>query len=74
MSITFPLPNNKIEMAATTYNVLFPEIESATIIGTGNVANWFVYALKKAKIQINQIKCKVLLLQCLQIKIKICKI
>lgn len=57
-------------MAATTYNVLFPEIESATIIGTGNVASWFVYALKKAKIQINQIygrhlnKCKILAEKC----------
>lgn len=57
MSISFPLPTLKNE--ATTYNYSLPtlcsEIHSVSIIGTGNVAHWFVYAFQKAGIKIHQI-------------------
>ena len=57
MSISFPLPTLKNE--ATTYSYSLPtlcsEIHSVSIIGTGNVAHWLVYALTKAGIKIQQI-------------------
>ena len=57
MSISFPLPTLKNE--ATTYSYSLPtlcsEIHSVSIIGTGNVAHWFVYAFQKAGITLHQI-------------------
>ena len=57
MSISFPLPTLKNE--ATTYNYSLPtlcrEIHSVSIIGTGNVAHWFVYAFQKAGVTLRQI-------------------
>ena len=57
MSISFPLPTLKNE--ATTYSYSLPtlcsEIHSVSIIGTGNVAHWFVHAFQKAGITLHQI-------------------
>ncbi len=57
MSISFPLPTLKNE--ATTYSYSLPtlcsEIHSVSIIGTGNVAHWFMYAFQKAGITLHQI-------------------
>lgn len=57
MSISFPLPTLKNEATTYTYSLptLCSEIHSVSIIGTGNVAHWFVYAFQKAGIKIHQI-------------------
>lgn len=57
MSISFPLPTLKNEDTTYTYSLptLCSEIHSVSIIGTGNVAHWFVYAFQKAGIKIQQI-------------------
>lgn len=57
MSISFPLPTLKNEATTYTYSLptLCSEIHSVSIIGTGNVAHWFVYAFQKAGIKIQQI-------------------
>lgn len=57
MSISFPLPSLEKETKTYTYTLptLFREIHSVSIIGTGNVAHWFVYAFQKAGITLHQI-------------------
>ena len=57
MSISFPLPSLEKETKTYTYTLptLCSEIQSVSLIGTGNVAHWFIYALKKAGIKIQQI-------------------
>lgn len=57
MSISFPLPTLKNEATTYTYSLptLCSEIRSVSIIGTGNVAHWFVYAFQKVGIKIHQI-------------------
>lgn len=70
MDITFPLSEGKVEAQNTTFLALYPEIQKVTIIGTGNVAHWLVYALKNAKISISQIfgrneeRCRILAESC----------
>lgn len=70
MDITFPLSEGKVEAQNTTFLTLYPEIQKVTIIGTGNVAHWLVYALKNAKISISQIfgrneeRCRILAESC----------
>ena len=56
MSIAFPLPNSNITLPSDTFNGLCLRTPAtATIIGTGNVAHWLVFALQKAGIKIQQI-------------------
>lgn len=70
MDVTFPLPTEKKETKIVTFSTLNTEIQKVTIIGTGNVAHWLVFALKKAKISISQIwgrdeaKCRILAENC----------
>ena len=72
MSISFPLPSLEKENKTYTYTLptLCSEIQSVSIIGTGNVAHWFVYTLKKAGIKIHQIygrdakRCQILAESC----------
>lgn len=70
MDVTFPLPTEKKETKAVTFSSLHPDIQKVTIVGTGNVAHWLVYALKNAKIPILQIygrneeRCRILAESC----------
>lgn len=55
MEVALHSVNDKVEVKKTYLFSLFPEIQDVTIIGTGNVATWLVFALKKAKIHVSQI-------------------
>ena len=52
---TFRNEKDKSVVEAVQKWSVFPEIQDVTIIGTGNVAAWLVYALKKAHFHISQI-------------------
>lgn len=70
MDVTFPLPTEKKETKIVTFSTLNTEIQKVTIIGTGNVAHWLAFVLKKAKVTISQIwgrdeaKCRILAENC----------